>query len=93
MIQGIERSSFILPRRSICPHPLPTVDASLNARNTIESGPNVETEHCAAVGKGRGGVVVDDVSDFFTRLRTVDDPIVSVERWFGTIEDWVRKRR
>jgi hypothetical protein len=78
-------SSFVFPRRGIGPGLLPTIDASLNARDTIESGPDVKTEHGAAVRKRRSGVVVDDISNFFTRLWTVDDPIVSVEWWPGAV--------
>ena len=78
-------SSFIIPRRGVGPSLLPTVDTGLNARDTIEGGSNVETEHGAAIGERRGGVVVNDVSDFFTCLWAVDDPVVSVEWWLGAV--------
>ena len=61
-------SSFVFPRRSIGPDLFPTGDASLNASNAIESGSNIETEHGAAVGKRRSRIIVDNVSDIFTRL-------------------------
>jgi len=76
---------FVLPRHGICPGLLPTVDTDLNAGDTIEGGPNIETEHGAAVGERRGGVVVDDVSDFFACFWTVDDPVVSIEWWLSAI--------
>jgi hypothetical protein len=57
----------------------------LNARDAIESGPDVKAEHGAAVRKRRSGVIVDDISDFFARLWTVDDPIVPVEWWLGAV--------
>ena len=76
-------SGIIFPRRSITPDLLPTVDTGLHTRNAIEGGANIETEYRTAVGERRGRVVVDDVSDIFACPRTVDDPVVSVERWLG----------
>ena len=78
-------SGFILPRRGISPGILPTIDAGLNARDAIEGGPNVKAEHGASVGERRGGVVVDNISDFLARLWAVDDPVVSIEWWLGTV--------
>ena len=78
-------SGFILPRRCISPSLLPTIDAGLNACDTIEGGPNVEAEHGASIGERGGGVVVDDVSDFFACFWTVDDPVVSIEWWLGAV--------
>jgi len=60
----------------------------LDTRETVEGRPNVEAEDRAAVGKGRGGVVIYDVSNLFARLWTVDDPVVSVERWLGIEARW-----
>ena len=71
-------SSSTFPRRSVIPSLLPTADASLDTRDAIKGGPNVETEHGTAVGESRGGVVVNDASDFVC-LRTMDDSVVSVE--------------
>ena len=81
----VRSSGLVFPGRGIGPDLFPTVDASLNTRDAIQSGPDVEAEHGAAVGKRRSGVIVDDVSNFFARLWTVDDPIVSVERWLGAV--------
>ena len=78
-------SSLIFPRRSSIPGLLPTVDAGLDAGNAIEGGPNVEAEDWAAIGERRGGVVVDDVSDIFSRIWAVDNPIVSIEWWLGAV--------
>ena len=61
------------------------MNARLDTRETIESRSDIEAEHRAAVGKGRSGIVVDNVSDFLTRLWTVNDPIMSVEWWFGAV--------
>jgi len=79
--------SFIFPRCGTCPGLLPAIDTGLNTGDIIEGGPNIETEHGAAVGERRGGVVVDDVSDFFACFWTVDDPVVSIEWWLGVIWD------
>jgi len=76
---------LVFPRRSITPDQLPTIDTGLNTRDAIEGGPNVETEHGAAIGEGRSGIVVDDVSDFFACLWTVDDPVVSVKWGLGAV--------
>ena len=78
-------SSLIFPRRGITPDLLPTVDTGLDTRDTIEGGSNVETEDGAAVGERRSRVIIDDVSDLFPRLRTVDDPVVSVEWWLSAV--------
>ena len=72
-------SSLIFPRRSVTPNLLPTIGAGLNTRDTIEGRPNIETEHGAAFGERRSGIVVDDISDFIACLWTMDDPVVSVE--------------
>jgi len=79
---------LIFPRRGITPNILPTIDAGLDTRDTIESRSNVETEHGAAIRERRGRVVVDDVSDFFARLLAVDNPVVSVEWWLGVEARW-----
>jgi len=57
----------------------------LNTRDAIEGRPNVETKDRTAVWEGRSGIVVDDVSDFFACLWTVDDPVVSVEWGLGAV--------
>ena len=76
-------SSFIFPRCSVTPNLLPTIGTGLNTRDTIEGRPNVKTEHGAAVGERRSGIIVDNVSDFITCLWTMDDPVVSVEWRLG----------
>ena len=78
-------SGFVLPRSGVVPGLPPTVDTGLNARDTIEGRPDVETENGAAIGERGGGVVVDDIPDFFACFRTVDDPVMSVEWWLGAI--------
>ena len=82
---NVQTLSFIFPRGGIIPSLLPAINTGLNTRDAIEGGPNIETEHGAAVGKGRGGVVVDDVSQFFACLRTVDNPVVSVKWWLRAV--------
>ena len=82
---------MIFPRRGVTPSLLPTVDTCLNARNAIEGRADVETEHRAAIGERRSGVVVNDVSDFFTRLWTVEDPVMLVEWRLGAIFERVQK--
>ena len=86
-------SSLTFPRRGITPSLFPTADASLNTRDAIEGGPNIEAEHGAAVGKRRGGVVVDDVSEFFACLWTMDNPVASIEWWLGAIGTSSKVRR
>jgi hypothetical protein len=83
----VRSSGLVFPRRGIAPNLLPTFNTGLDTRDTIEGGSDVQAEHGAAVRERRGGVVVDDVSDFFACFRTVDDPVVSVKRWLGAI--WV----
>ena len=80
-----QSSGIVLPRRGITPSLLPSTDTSLDTCNAIQSRPNVETKHRAAVGERRSGVVVDDVSELFACLWTVDDPVVSIEWWLGAI--------
>ena len=81
----LQGSSFIFPRRGTSPDLLPTSNTSLDPGDAIKSRSNVETEHGATVGEGRSGIVVDDVSDILTRFWTVDDPVVSIEWWLGTV--------
>jgi len=76
---------LVFPRRGVIPNLLPTINPGLDARDTIQSGSNVETEHGATIGGRRGRVVVDDVSDFFACLLAMDNPVVSVERCLGAI--------
>ena len=85
LLRKNQSSSLVLPRRGITPSLLPPIDTGLDTCNAIQGGPNVETEHGAAVGERRSGVVVDDISELFACLWTVDDPVVSIEWWLGAI--------
>ena len=90
---NVQTLSFIFPRGGIIPSLLPAVNTGLNTRDAIEGGPNIETEHGAAVGKGRGGVVVDDVSEFFACLWTVDNPVVSVKWRLRAVGTYAKVRK
>ena len=81
------------PCGSITPSILPTINTGLNTHDAIKGKPNVETERGTAVGERRGGVVVDDVSEFFAYLWTMDNPVVSIEWWLGAIGTSSKVRR
>ena len=78
-------SSLIFPYHGVTPSLLPTADASLDTNDAIKGRLNVKTKHKTAVGERSGGVVVDDVSDFFVCLWVMDDPVVSVKWSLGTV--------
>ena len=78
-------SSLIFSCRSVTPDLFPTADAGMDTRDAIKGRSNVETEHGTAIGERRSGIVVDDVSNFFACLWTVDDPVVTVEWGLGAV--------
>lgn len=67
----------------LLPHRLAPPDSPLQYRaRTVNGGSDVEVEYGLASGLRRGGVVINDVADFFTACAE-NVPIVSIE-WRGS---------